>query len=51
MLLAIPVCLVFASEAGFELNVSDLQQREDQRAIVDLIGRASHIRTIPVGTG
>jgi site-specific recombinase XerD len=31
-----------------ELNVSDLQQREDHWAIVDLIGKASHIRTIPV---
>src|SRR5436309_15526327 len=31
-----------------ELNVSDLQQREDHWAIVDLIGQASHLRTIPV---
>jgi len=31
-----------------ELTVSDLQRREDHWAIVDLIGKASHIRTIPV---
>ena len=30
------------------MNVSDLQQREDHWAIVDVIGKASHIRTIPV---
>jgi integrase len=30
------------------LNVSHLQQREDHWAIVDLIGKAAHIRTIPV---
>ena len=30
------------------LKISDLQQREDHWAIVDLIGKASHIRTIPV---
>jgi integrase len=30
------------------LNVSHLQQREDHWAIVDLIGKSSHIRTLPV---
>jgi hypothetical protein len=31
-----------------EVKISDLQQREDHWAIVDLIGKASHVRTIPV---
>jgi site-specific recombinase XerD len=30
------------------LRVDDLQQREDHWAIVDLIGKAGHIRTVPI---
>jgi len=31
-----------------ELDVAHLQRREDHRAIVDLVGKARHIRTVPV---
>jgi site-specific recombinase XerC len=31
-----------------ELTLDHLQQREDHGAMVDLIGKASHIRTVPV---
>src|SRR5262249_28288901 len=31
-----------------ELTFDHLQQREDHRAIVDLVGKAGHIRTVPV---
>jgi site-specific recombinase XerD len=34
-----------------ELSFSHIQQREDHWAIVDLKGKAGHIRTIPVPTG
>jgi site-specific recombinase XerD len=47
-LLAILVACGLRRHEAVELNVSDLQQREDHWAIVDLIGKASHIRTIPV---
>ena len=47
-LLAILVACRLRRHEAVELNVSDLQQREDHWAIVDLIGKASHIRTIPV---
>jgi integrase len=47
-LLAILVACGLRPHEAVELNVSHLQQREDHWAIVDLIGKASHIRTIPV---
>jgi len=47
-LLAILVACGLRRHGVVELNVSDLQQREDHWDIVDLIGKASHIRTIPV---
>jgi site-specific recombinase XerD len=47
-LLAILVACGLRRHEAVELNVSDLQQREDHWAVVDLIGKASHIRTIPV---
>lgn len=47
-LLAILVACGLRRHEAVELSVSDLQQREDHWAIVDLIGKASHIRTIPV---
>lgn len=31
-----------------ELDVAHLQRREDHRAIVDLVGKGRHIRTVPV---
>ncbi len=31
-----------------ELSVDDVQRREDHWAIVDLVGKAEHIRTVPV---
>jgi site-specific recombinase XerD len=46
--LAILVACGLRRHEAVELNVLDLQQREDHWAIVDLIGKASHIRTIPV---
>jgi site-specific recombinase XerD len=30
------------------LNVGDIQRREDHWAIVDLVGKAGHVRTVPV---
>jgi integrase len=30
------------------LNVGDIQKREDHWAIVDLVGKAGHVRTVPV---
>jgi integrase len=30
------------------LNVADIQRREDHWAIVDLVGKAGHVRTVPV---
>jgi integrase len=30
------------------LKISDIQRREDQWAIVDLVGKAGHVRTVPV---
>jgi site-specific recombinase XerD len=47
-LLAILVACGLRRHEAVHLNVSDLQQREGHWAIVDLIGKASHIRTIPV---
>jgi site-specific recombinase XerD len=47
-LLAILVACGLRRHEAVELNVSDLQQREDHWAIVDLIGKASHVRTVPV---
>jgi site-specific recombinase XerD len=47
-LLAILIACGLRRHEAVELNVSDLQQREDHWAIVDLIGKASHIRTIPM---
>src|SRR6058998_790395 len=47
-LLAILVACGLRRHEAVELNVSDLQQREDHWAIVDLIGKASHIRIVPV---
>jgi integrase len=47
-LLAILVACGVCRHEAVELNVSDLQQREEHWAIVDLIGKASHVRTIPV---
>jgi len=47
-LLAILLACGLRRHEAVELKVSDLQQREDHWAIVDLIGKASHIRTIPV---
>ena len=47
-LLAIFLACGLRRHEAVELKVSDLQQREDYWAIVDLIGKASHIRTIPV---
>ncbi|HEX2523788.1 MAG TPA: tyrosine-type recombinase/integrase, partial [Terriglobia bacterium] len=31
-----------------ELTLDHLQQREDHWAVVDLIGKAGHLRTVPV---
>jgi integrase len=45
-LLAILVACGLRRHEAVELNVSHLQQREDHWAIVDLIGKASHVRTI-----
>jgi site-specific recombinase XerD len=50
-LLAILVACGLRRHEAVELNVSDLQQREDHWAIVDLIGKASHIRTPDAGLG
>ena len=47
-LLAILVACGLRRHEAVELNVSHLQQREGHWAIVHLIGKASHIRTIPV---
>lgn len=47
-LLAILVACGLRRHEAAELDASDLQQREDHWAIVDLIGKASPIRTIPV---
>src|SRR3989440_3587897 len=47
-LLAILVACGLRRHEAVELNVSHLQQREEHWAIVDLIGKASHIRTIPM---
>jgi site-specific recombinase XerD len=47
-LLAILLACRLRRHEAVELKVSDLQQREDHWAIVDLIGKASHIRTIPL---
>jgi site-specific recombinase XerD len=47
-LLAILVACGLRRHEAVELKVSDLQQREEHWAIVDLIGKASHVRTIPV---
>ncbi len=46
--LAILVACGLRRHEAVELSVSDLQQREDHWAIVELISKASHIRTIPV---
>jgi integrase len=40
-------CGLRRNEAA-NLRVEDLQQREDHWAIVDLVGKAGHIRTIPM---
>jgi site-specific recombinase XerD len=47
-LLAILIARGLRQHEAVELNVSHLQRREDHWAIVDLIGKAAHIRTIPV---
>jgi integrase/recombinase XerD len=47
-LLAILVACGLRRHEAVELDASDLQQREDHWALVDLIDKASHIRTIPV---
>ena len=47
-MLAILVACGLRRHEAVGLSVSDLQQREDHWGIVDLIGKASHIRTIPV---
>jgi integrase len=47
-LLAVLVACGLRRHEAVELNVSDLQEREGHWAIVDLIGKASHVRTIPV---
>jgi site-specific recombinase XerD len=47
-LLAILVACRLRRHEAVELNASDLQQREDHWALVDLIRNASHIRTIPM---
>lgn len=46
--MAILVACGLRRHEAVELNTSHLQQREDHWAIVDLNGKASHIRTIPV---
>src|SRR5271168_2955039 len=33
------------------LRIDDLQQREEHWAIVDLVGKAGHIRTVPIPAG
>ena len=30
------------------LKVGDIQRREDHWAIIDLVGKAGHVRTVPV---
>ncbi|HSU59864.1 MAG TPA: tyrosine-type recombinase/integrase [Bryobacteraceae bacterium] len=47
-LLAILLACGLRRQEAVELNVSDLPQREEHWAIVDLIGKASHVRTVPV---
>jgi site-specific recombinase XerD len=47
-LLAVLLACGLRRHEAVELKVSDLQQREKHWAIVDMIGMASHIRTIPV---
>lgn len=47
-LLAILVACGLRRHEAVALSVSDLQQQDDHWAIVDLVGKASHIRTIPV---
>ena len=46
--LAILVACGLRRHEAVQLNVSGLQQREDHWATVDLIGKASHVRTIPL---
>jgi hypothetical protein len=33
---------------GVGLRIDDLQQREEHWAIVDLVGKAGHVRTVPI---
>src|SRR5580658_4933221 len=42
------LALLLACGLAVCLRVDDLQQREDHWAIVDLIGKAGHIRTVPI---
>jgi len=47
-LLAVLLACGLRRHEAVELNFSHLQQREEHWAIVDLIGKAGHIRTIPM---
>ena len=50
LLAVLLVCGLRRHEA-VELNFSHIQQREEHWAIVDLKGKAGHIRTIPMPHG
>ena len=47
-LLAVLLACGLRRHEAVELNFSHLQQREQHWAIVDLIGKAGHIRTVPM---
>jgi site-specific recombinase XerD len=47
-LLAILIACGVRRRKAVELKMSHLQQREGHRAIVDLVGKAAHTRTIPM---
>jgi integrase len=47
-LLALLLACGLRRHEAANLKVEDLQQREEHWAIVDLVGKAGHIRTVPV---
>jgi site-specific recombinase XerD len=47
-LLAVLLACGLRRHEAVELNLSHLQQREQHWAIVDLMGKAGHMRTVPM---
>src|SRR6201987_1402829 len=47
-LLALPLACGLRRHEAVTLTLDHLQQREDHWAIVDLVGKAGHVRTVPV---